>query len=167
MSEQKNKVAKTKPKAVKSKNNSLDNDQKREWAFLLYKQGGMDQKEIAATVGVTPKTIGEWKERYKWETHAASILITKEEEIKRLYRQLVEINNHILTKPEGQRYADSKQADTLSKLSTTIRNLETETNLSQVIEVAKDFIQFVREVDLPQAKSITALFDQFIKRKLK
>ena len=45
--------------------------------------------------------------------------------------------------------------------------LEVETGVDQIIDVAKSFINWVREDDLDTAKQVTKLFDVFIKERLK
>lgn len=146
---------------------SLNNLQKKEWAKLLYLSDNLLQKDIAAKVGVTEKTISAWASKENWESLKSSLIITKEQELRRIYMQINELNNHIFSREEGTRFANSKEADTLNKLAATARSLETDTSVAEIIEVAKNFIQFVRKEDNEKAKDITKLFDEFIKTKLR
>jgi transcriptional regulator with XRE-family HTH domain len=146
---------------------SLSNTQKKEWAKLIFLNENLLQKDIAAKVGVTPKTIGDWIKNENWEQLKSSLIITKENELRRIYMQLSELNDHIFSREPGARFADSKEADTLNKLAATARSLETDTSVAEIIEVAKNFIQFVRKEDNEKAKEITKLFDEFIKSKLR
>lgn len=50
-----------------------------------------------------------------------------------LYRQVAEVNNAIMLKPEGERYPDAKQADTIVKLTSAIRNMEQEVGIADRI----------------------------------
>ena len=101
-----------------------------------------------------------------WEQLKASITITREEQLKNLYRQLAELNNAIMGKPEGERFPNAAEADTISKLSNAIKKLETEVGLADIISVFSDLLKWVRTYDSTQAKEITPLLDAFVKSKL-
>jgi transcriptional regulator with XRE-family HTH domain len=137
--------------------------QKKEWAKLLYLKEKVTQKEIAEKVHVTEKTLSKWVNLEKWETLKASITITKEEALRRIYMQINEINAAIQIKPEGQRYAKGSEANDLSKLCLAAKSLESEASISDVMEVFKRFICWVRPLNLEKAKEIIVLQDSFIR----
>jgi len=141
---------------------------KYDHAKLLYTVEGVTvQKELAERVGVSAQTITKWVNDEGWESYRASVIITKEAELSRMYAQVTELNDFILLKPKGQRFANSKEADTLGKLSAAIRQLETETSVADTIEVLKNFINHIRQDDYEKAKEVTNLADIFIKSILK
>ena len=107
-----------------------------------------------------------WIGKGNWEQLKASITITREEQLKNLYRQLAELNNAIMGKPEGERFPNAAEADTISKLSNAIKKLETEVGLADIISVFSDLLKWVRTYDSTQAKEITPLLDAFVKSKL-
>jgi len=144
----------------------LSNAQKKDWAKVLYIKENITQKEIAARVNVTEKTLGKWIEKDNWEQYKSSLIVTKDEELRRIYMQINELNSFIFTRPIGERFANSKEADSLNKLAATARALETDTSVSEIIEVAKQIIAFVRKEDLKKAQELSAIFDDFIKTKL-
>ena len=135
----------------------LTNEQKKAWAKTLYTRETLTQAEIAERVGVSRVTVNNWIGKGNWEQLKASITITREEQLKNLYRQLAELNNAIMGKPE---------ADTISKLSNAIKKLETEVGLADIISVFSDLLKWVRTYDSTQAKEITPLLDAFVKSKL-
>jgi transcriptional regulator with XRE-family HTH domain len=158
----------------------MKNADKKEWAKLLFTKENLTQKEIAAKVGVSVQTICKWVKDEGWERLKTSIIMTKEEELRRLYEQLSELNKYIKevgnpivdtkkTKEAQEtvytyvKYATAAQSDTIAKLSAAIRNLETDISLADTITVAQKFINFLRPIDLDKAKEATALFDAFIK----
>jgi transcriptional regulator with XRE-family HTH domain len=144
--------------------------QKHEHAKLLYTvQGVTVQKELAERVGVSAQTINKWvnADDRLWDRMRESVLITKEAEIRRLYMQLTELNDKIMSRDKGERFANSKEGDILSKLSKSIKEMETETSLAEVMEVLKNFLVFVRQQDVELSKTITAIADQFIKSHIK
>ena len=67
---------------------------------------------------------------------------------------------------EGERFPNAAEADTISKLSTAIKKLETEVGLADIISVFSDLLKWVRTYDSTQAKEITPLLDAFVKSKL-
>jgi len=146
---------------------ALNNDQKRQWAEQLYTGNStITQKEVAERVGVSTKTMGTWVGKYKWEELRTSLIVTKSEELRRLYAQVKELNSAIMQKPEGARYANSKEADVMVKITNAIRALETETSIAQIVEVSKDIIDWLRPQDPEQAKMLTPILDAFIKSRL-
>ncbi|MEZ7494502.1 putative DNA-binding transcriptional regulator [Leeuwenhoekiella aequorea] len=141
---------------------------KKDYAKLLYTVEGVTvQKELAERVGVSAVTMNKWVNEEGWESLRASVIITKENELHRLYCQITELNDFIMAKEKGQRFANSKEADTLIKLTGAVRQLETETSLADIIEVMKQFINHIREDDYEKAKEVTALADVFVKSILK
>lgn len=142
---------------------SLKNKDKQEWAKTLYLLENFTQKEIAEKVGVTEKTMSKWVNEGQWSQLKSSVIITKSEELKRIYMQINELNTMIFKRDEGQRFASSKEADSLSKLAAAARSLETETSVTDVIEVFKRFTNWLRASDLDRAKDLIILQDAFIK----
>lgn len=138
----------------------------KEWAKLLYTKERRTQKDIAATIGVTPKTIGEWKDEGKWDEIRDTLVRSKEERLRELYNQLDEFNRFIKEKPEGQRFPDSKQADALNKIATAIQKLEVELNVATIIDTMMDFNQWHRNVDFKAAQENAEVIDAYIKSKL-
>ena len=152
---------------VKKKGTSRTSQEKKDLAKILFTRNNLSQKEIAERVGVTEKTVGKWVKDELWDNLRKSLLVTKDEQLHFFYDQLDSLNKAITARPEGKRYADSKEADVFSKLTCAIKNLEVETGVDQIIDVAKSFINWVREDDLDTAKQVTKLFDVFIKERLK
>mgnify|MGYP002601704983 CR=1 FL=1 len=69
----------------------LTNEQKKAWAKTLYTRETLTQAEIAERVGVSRVTVNNWIGKGNWEQLKASITITREEQLKNLYRQLAEL----------------------------------------------------------------------------
>lgn len=141
--------------------------QKKEFAKLLYLRESLTQKEIAEKVGITEKTISLWIKKGNWSQLKTSFIITKEEELRRIYIQINELNNFIESREEGKRYASAKEADTISKLATSARSMETDASLSDVMAVFKRFLNWMRNIDLDKAKEFIEYQDAFIKTLLK
>lgn len=144
----------------------LNNAQKKEWAKLLFIKENLTQKEIAEKVGVSQQTMTRWVNSEKWEELKVSITITREEQLRNLYRQLAELNKEIASR-DGNRFPNSAEADTITKLAASIDKLETETGLSEIQSTFTAFLNWLRKFDLEEAQRLVVIFDDFIKSKLK
>lgn len=147
----------------------MNKNSKKEYAKLLYTQENLTQKEIAEKVGVSEQTITKWvnAENEEWKRLRQSIIVTKKEQLSRIYEQIDEINVSIRSREPGKRYADSKEADTLVKLTTAARNLESEASVSDAIEVGKKFLGWLKPLAPAKAREIAVMFDDFIRDLLK
>lgn len=143
--------------------------EKKEWAETLFTKDELTQKEIAIKVGVSEKTVSGWvnADNEAWKRKKRSILVTKEEQIRRIYEQIDELNSKIKKRPEGERYAVKGEADTLVKLTASAKNLETDASIADIIEVSKRLLNFVRTIDLDKAKELSNYIDSFIKEQLR
>lgn len=141
--------------------------QKQEYAKILFLKESLKQKEIAERVGVTEKTIGNWLKKGDWQRLKTSLVITKEAELRRIYIQINELNTHIEDKEDGNKFANNKEADTLSKLAATAKALETDASLSEVMEVFRGFLNYMRGINLEKTQDIVMLQDAYIKTLLK
>lgn len=139
---------------------------KRDHAKLLFIHEQLNQKEIAARIKVSEVTISKWANADNWESHKVSITITKEEQLKNLYRQLAEMNKTI-SEREEKRYASASEADAISKLATAIDKMESDVGIADIVSVSKKFLTWLRKFDLVKAQEMTPLFDAFVKDNLR
>lgn len=140
--------------------------QKKDWAKVLYTKERLTQAEIAERTGVSRVTINKWINNERWEELRTSITITREEQLKSLYRQLAALNDTINSREEGERFPTASEADTISKMAGAIKKMETDVGLSDIISVFYDLIAWLRQHDLAEAKRITAILDAYVKHKL-
>lgn len=147
----------------------MNKNAKKEYAKLLFTQENLTQKEIAEKTGVSEQTITKWvnANNEEWKRMRQSIIITKKEQLSRIYEQIDEINASIRLKEPGKRFADSKEADTLVKLTSAARNLESEASVSDAIEVGKKFLGWLKPLAPAKSREIALLFDNFIRDLLK
>jgi transcriptional regulator with XRE-family HTH domain len=143
--------------------------EKKEWAKLLYTKENLSQKDVAEKTGVSKVTMSKWvnENNGEWDKLRKSLLVTREEQLRRLYMQLDELSTYIMAKEQGQRFANSKEADTINKLTVSIRTLETEASIADIVEVCKRVLNYLRPVSPLKAKEIAMVFDDFIKDTLK
>lgn len=145
----------------------MTNQQKKEWAKLLFTKEQLLQKEIAEKVGVTPKTVCNWVNKENWDKLRISLSVTHEEQLSHLYSHLSEINTSISKRPEGERFPNAKEADTITKLSSSINKLERESGVGEVVSTFGQLIRWLRERNLEEAQMIAPILDDFVKYKLR
>jgi transcriptional regulator with XRE-family HTH domain len=153
---------------VKKKLTKEEIEVRKKLAQSLYtKDGVITQKELAERVGVTEKTIGKWIIEGKWESERTSILLTREQELRRTYRQYTALNDSIEKRGEGANFPTPKEADILIKIAAAIGKLETEVSAQEAVEVLMSVVNFARTENLAEAKIVMKWADLFIKTKLK
>jgi transposase len=145
----------------------LSTEQRKAWARDLFVHHNYTQKQIAEKVGVTEKTIGAWKEKYGWEGIRESISTTSDQQIKNLYGQLKEINAAIILRDEGKRFASAKEADAISKITKSIKDLQKGVIFSDTVSVVTELIEFIRATNQSLAQSLSESADNYIKSKLR
>lgn len=140
---------------------------KRSIALSLYLNGNYTQEELALKVGTTRQTIVRWMKEDAWQEIKASQSITPTQLIAQWQQQILEINTAISQREEGQRYATPKEADAMHKISCSIKKLQDDLGISEVISVCQRFLTWLRPVDAEQAKLFNNLMDAFIKDQVK
>jgi transcriptional regulator with XRE-family HTH domain len=162
VAKQKRSVKKTTVKKVTKPTKATLTD-KQYMARILYTREKLEQKLIAEKVGVSEKTIGKLVNENNWRSIRDRLLIGKEEILNNLYEQLAELNSAISMKPEGERYGDSKQADSQVKLTASIRNMEKELAIADLVESGIRFIKYIQKVGtIDQVKEADELWNSFL-----
>jgi len=139
----------------------------RDYARILFVNEFIDQKDIAVRIGVSEKTVSKWAITDNWKKLRQSVTITREAQLRNIYEQIDELNTKIRTRPEGERFCDSKESDILSKLTASVRKLESEATISDVVEVSKRMLNWLLKINPDKAKEIGAIFDDYIKEQLR
>ena len=140
---------------------------RKDLAKTLYVNGSFTQEEIAAKVGTTRQTVSRWIRDGAWDQVKASYTITPEQILAGLNRQIIEINNKVNSRPEGERFATVAEADTLAKLASSIKKIETDAGIADIVNVGIKFTNWLRQTDLVLAKRFSDLLDAVIKEQLK
>ena len=140
---------------------------KKEKAKSLFLTGQYSQKEISSITGISEKTISKWKDEDDWESFKTSLLTTRENELKRLYKILKSVNDTTIEDIDAGRKVNSKDAGAVIKYTEAIKNLEIETSIADKVEVGIAFINFVRTGNVELSKEIAGWFDTFLKQFIK
>lgn len=142
----------------------MTNEQRREYARMLYIKENLTQADIAERTGVSRQTINKWIKDGHWEDYKASYTMTRDQQIANLQRQIAAMNDAIAARGVGENFATPAEADTINKIAQAIKKLESETGLSDIISVGIQFLDFIRPLDLEKSKEFTRLWDQFVKK---
>lgn len=137
----------------------------KEVAKILFLQG-MDQKDIAAKLGVSEVSMSRWKKEGNWDSLKTNLLNSKTERLSELYDELAEFNKAIKERAEGFRFPTSKEADVRRKLIRDIADLERKYNIGQTTVIARDFVTFCKDLDFEFAKRANDMFDLFINHQI-
>ncbi len=120
------------------------NNQKKENALDLFLNTDKTQKEIAAILDVSEKTISAWAEEGYWDTLKGASTITPAKIVAKLYKKLEDLTD-----------ADRLDTDALIKTARTIEALsDRRVTLSQTINVFKDFNSWLYSRDGEFAKIV-------------
>lgn len=142
----------------------MTKQQQKDFAQLLFTSDEkLTQLEISKRVGVSPQTINKWVAEGNWDKLRKSLLTSRQTILADLYEQLDELRQMIRKRPEGERYANSKEADTLVKLTSAIRNFELDISVAEVVDVGMRFTDFVRSAEPTRAPEYMQMYDAFIK----
>jgi transcriptional regulator with XRE-family HTH domain len=139
------------------------NINKKDIAKSLYVNGSFTQEEIAQKVGTTRQSVSRWVREGAWEDLKASYTITPAQILAGLNRQIIEINNNINAREEGKRFASVAEADTLAKLASSVKKIESDVGISDIVNVGIRFTNWLRPLDLEMAKKFNDLLDTFLK----
>lgn len=142
---------------------ALNNGQKKALAKDIYLLGSYTMEEIAIKVGTTRQTVSRWAKADGWDELKAGMTIGREQILKNLYRQINEINSNISSREKGERHANSKEADILMKLSASIKKMEEDVGISELVSAGMRFGDWLRKIDLDKAKEFVNYWDAFIK----
>lgn len=137
-------------------------------AKILYTREKLEQKLIAKKVGVSEKTISKWVNDFGWKKLRNRLLISKEQILSDMYEQLENLHDAIKLKEEGKQYASTQEADIQIKLTASIRNLETELAIADLVESGIRFIKFTQLTGtIEQVMEISELWNAFILQSIK
>lgn len=141
---------------------TLTNDQKKELARELYIQGNFTFAEIAEKVGSTRQTVSRWAEAGKWEDLKVYMTVGKDNILRGFYQQLADIQAAIQAREPEKRIATSTEADRLIKLASAIKKIENDCGIAGLVDAGMRFINYMRTVDLDEAKKIARYWDIFL-----
>lgn len=135
-------------------------------AKILFTREQLDQKIVAARVGVSERTMSKWVNEGNWRDLRKRLLLTKENELANMYEELEQLNK--LIKENPTKHADTKQADIRIKLTAAIRELETDLGIAELVESGIRFIKYIQQVGTTeQVMEVSDMWNSFIQASIK
>ena len=118
------------------------------------------QKEIAELLDTPENTISRWVNQGDWKKIRDMKAVTRDKMVSELMGQI----NHMQTSAkEENRPLSTKECDAIMKLSSSIEKLDKKINLPVIIQVLKDFNEYLLRNDLDLAKKLLAHQNNFIR----
>lgn len=144
----------------------LTNQQKKDWAKVIFLQENMTIQEIASKVGISRVTLGKWVKEGNWEMYKVALTTTREEQIRNTYLQLAEINKSIADRKENK-FPTPAEADTIKKLTAAINDMEKDFGIDIIIGVTKKLLTWMKKRNPEKADEMSYIIDEFIQEKLR
>jgi transposase len=147
-------------------NDKISIQLKKDLAKILFTREQLDQKIVAQRVGVSEKTMSKWVNDEGWKELRNRMLISREDQLNSFYEQLSNLNEQI--KKNDFSVPDSKQADIQVKLTASIRSLETDLAIGDIVSAGMKFIKHIQKVGtIDQVKEFAELWNSFIQSEIK
>ena len=141
-------------------------EKEKEIAKILYVREKLTLKEIAEKVGVQEATIIGWAEREQWAKLRSGLTLCKESIIMDIYMQIQDITKTISERPEGMRKPTPNEATLIRKLSESVKNMEQDIGIAEIVSCGMQFIDFLRNFEYEKSKEVAPLWDSFLRSKL-
>lgn len=139
----------------------------QDYAKVLFLKENLTQKEIAEKVGVSEVTMSRWVNDNNWESLKQSVSVTREERMRSTITQLTELDNLIASRDENYRFPSKEESNIRRRLVADLASLENECGLSDVINVSRKILDWIKPIDPAKGKEMLSLFDAYIKDQLK
>lgn len=127
-----------------------------------YFMSGKSQVEICELLDTPANTINRWVAEGDWKKLRDAKTITRDKLVSNMIAQIVAMEE--LAKSEN-RILNAKETDSINKLASAIEKLDKKVNISVIIQVFKEFNEYLLKADLDLAKRITKHQSDFIHQK--
>lgn len=139
--------------------NKKERSSKQEIAAMLFIHSGYDGKEIAEHLGVTQKTVSEWKEKGEWTRLKAAQTVTKEKLVTNMYDSILDIQEKVR---EAGRLQTAAETDQILKLAKAAELMDKKVSIPLSISVFKAFNEFCVNSKLTNLKEYMDLQKRFV-----
>jgi predicted DNA-binding protein YlxM (UPF0122 family) len=137
-------------------------DKEQQLAKELYLNGNLTLEYIAEAVKVNRTTVSTWAKEGNWKLLKNVLQTTPDKVIAKLYAELQELSNLIDSKPSGQRYANSKEADARNKTIRDIKLLKAQVGVKEYVAVLIKFLEHVQKQNLELSKQLAPIANDFL-----
>ncbi|MBS1585461.1 MAG: hypothetical protein JSS82_07920 [Bacteroidetes bacterium] len=127
----------------------------------LFLTSEKSRSEIAAEVGVSEKTISNWSVKGHWHELKKASVQAPAVLIQQMYDEITQINNIVLSRPEGQRHPTAAEAELRRKIITSIRAVKRQLSTPELYQAIKSFVQYVTRRN-PRHRGLDFYIEEFI-----
>jgi transposase-like protein len=138
-----------------------------EQARELYMTQGKTQKEIAAIIGVTERTLYNWIKQHGWDRLRQAAFQAPAIIAENCCSQVVELQNAIAAREPGNRFPTAEEATILSKLIASVDRLKKFPSLPQNMQMMQTFASYIRPKNLPLARRMYSYANEFFEEEAK
>ena len=142
-------------------NEELSYDQKKAWAKTLYTKEEAAVPDIALIVGADEVIVSSWIEDGRWHAIKRSLLTSKKAQLRILYDTLELVTDSLRKETDLAKII--KDVELIGKYTAAIKNLEAETGVPCIVQVAEQFTTWLLRRNPELARKVTVHFDAFIR----
>lgn len=135
-------------------------------AYELFMSTELTQKEIAARVNVTEKTLSIWVKDGEWVVQKAALNITPKKTIAGYLMQLEKMRESISKRDENP-WPTSAESDIIMKISKSMKMLQKDLTLTDYINSFEQLFKFVNTSDPKLARQLLDYQNEFVQIKAK
>lgn len=139
----------------------------REIARGLFFQTDLPQTEIAKQAGIGERTLSRWVNEGQWRKIRNAARHMPAQIVDNFQAQLVELQETIMSRPKGERFATDTEAAVMAKLVLCIARMKVQVTGSNSIQVLMNYIDLIK-VQYPEfAVEATKMANEFLTGKAK
>ncbi len=140
----------------------IDYTQQQQQAKELYLGSGYTQKQIANTVGVTEKTIYRWMKKEEWDGLKKQSFAAPAVMVNHLYSEVIELQNRIASREEGNRFPTHQEAEIIRKLITCIDKLGIAHSQDTNKQIFMNFATYMLKADNDFSKKLVEYAETYL-----
>jgi transposase len=125
---------------------------KKQLAYLLFMDNGMEAKQISDMLDVSENTISKWNRAEGWKEQRQARTLSPDKLIRHYYEQ----SELVLNKAKKEdRPLTSNEMDGLNKLASAIQKLDKKVDPSITMAVFKNFGNYLMQIDPVLTKQLS------------
>jgi transposase-like protein len=134
-----------------------------EAARELYLNNNISQAEIAQQLGIGERTLSRWVSEGQWRKLKKAARYMPANIVDNFQAQIIEMQESIMSRPKGQRFATEHEAAIMSRLVLSVSRMKVEVSRSRSAQVLMNFIDLVYARAPQLAVEITKIGHEFLK----
>jgi len=137
------------------------NKGRKQQAKELYYQTELTKTEIANTLGISRQVLHYWIKVHNWEKLKESAAVLPSLLAQKCYHIIGHLTDNYLDEMRTHKPVTLTEAETLYKLTLTIRKLKAHSTMCETMEVFKDFHERLARHDKKLSKSLTRHIEHY------